>query len=57
MKRMFLVILCVGVIIAGGVTAYLYLDGREEADYSSGMFVDRGDSNGYATMYHLSTTL
>ncbi len=56
-KRMFLLILCVSVLIAGGITAYVYFEDWERPDYSSGMFVDGGDLNGHATMHNLYTTL
>lgn len=56
-KRMILAILCLSLLIAGGITAYVYLGEEQDSDYSSGMFVDRGDLHGYAEMYHLYTTL
>jgi len=57
MKRMILAILCLTLIIAGGITAYVYLGDHEHPDYTSGMFVDRGDDNGYAAMYDLYTNV
>ncbi|MBQ1274862.1 MAG: hypothetical protein U0L26_07660 [Cellulosilyticum sp.] len=56
-KRVILAILCLSLLIAGGITAYISLSVGENPDYSSGMFVDRGDLDGYETMHHLYTTL
>lgn len=53
MKHMMLILLCAALIAAGGVSVYLYLDTQQEKDYSNGLFVDRGDHCGYATMYDL----
>lgn len=56
-SKMILVIVCLFLIIAGGATAYYCFNLGETPDYSSGMFVDRGEVNGYAASYHLSTCL
>lgn len=56
-KRMILAILCLSLLIVGGITAYVYLGEQEHSDYSNGMFVDRSDFNGYATMYNLYTNV
>lgn len=56
-KKIFLVVLFLCLLVAGGVTAYFYLGYSETPDYSSGMFVDRGETDGYATMYNLLTSL
>ena len=57
MKRMILVLLCLSLLVAGGITAYVYLGDHENPDYSSGMFVDRGDIDGYEAMHHLYTNV
>lgn len=56
-KYILLVVLCIGLLISGGIAAYEYLGEQEPSDYSSGMFVDRGDLDGYAAMYHLFETI
>ncbi|MBP3886147.1 MAG: hypothetical protein J6F30_00625 [Cellulosilyticum sp.] len=56
-KRMLLAILCVGILIASGITAYKYFEDEESPDYANEMFVDRGDIDGYGAMYDLYTTL
>lgn len=56
-KGLIVAILCLTLIVAGGITAYLYLDEQEKPDYSGEMFVDRGDKDGYATMHYLYTPL
>lgn len=56
-KYILIVILCIGLLISGGITAYWYFGEQESSDYSNGIFVDRGELNGYATMYHLFTTI
>lgn len=56
MKRLLFILLCVALIMVGGISAYLYFD-SEAADYSNGVFVDRGEANGYATMYDLFKSL
>ena len=56
-SKIILAILCIGLIAIGGATAYYCLSLGETPDYSSGMFVDRGEIDGYATMYDLSTCL
>lgn len=56
-KRMLVAILCVGILIAGGITAYKYFGDKESLDYSNEMFVDRGDIDEYGAMYYLYTTL
>lgn len=56
-KRMLLAILCVSILIAGSITAYVYFEDWEHPDYSSGMFVDGSGLNEHATMYDLYTTL
>lgn len=50
-------LLCLCILAIGGVTAYFYLGFGETPDYSSGMFVDRGEYDGYAKMYDLLTSL
>lgn len=56
-KHMLLVILCLSILIVGGVTAYMYFGESERPDYSNEMFVDRGELDGHETMYNLYTTL
>lgn len=56
-KRMILAILCLSLLVVGGITAYIYWGEHDELDYSSGMFVDRGDFNGQTTMYNLYTNV
>ncbi|MBU3803934.1 MAG: hypothetical protein H9872_04165 [Candidatus Cellulosilyticum pullistercoris] len=56
-SKIILAILCICLIVAGGATAYYCFDLGEAPDYSSGMFVDRGESDGYATSYNLLTCL
>lgn len=56
-SRMLVAILCACILVMGGLTFYWYMGDHRERDYSSGMFVDRGDQNGYATMYDILETL
>lgn len=57
-NKIILVVLCVCLVVVGSATAYYCFNNLGESpDYSSGMFVDRGESDGYATMYNLLTCL
>lgn len=56
-KRVLLAVLCLSVLVGGGITAYMYLKDGERPDYSSEMFVNGGDLDGHATMYDLYTTV
>lgn len=56
-SKIILAILCVCLIAIGGATAYYCFNLGESPDYSSGMFVDRGESDGYTTEYNLLTRL
>lgn len=56
-SKIILAIVCLSLIVAGGATAYYCFNLGETPDYSSGMFVDRGEINGYAASYNLSTCL
>lgn len=57
MKKLMLVLLCMGIIVVGSLSVYLYFNSEDEKEYENGMFVDRGDSHGYATMYDILKTV
>ena len=54
---MILVALCLTLLISGGVAVYMYLNPAEEEGYKNGIFVDRGDKDGYETMHDLYTLI
>lgn len=54
-KKMILGVLGLSLLISGGMAIYMYLNPAEEKDYKNSIFVDRGDENGYETMYDLYT--
>lgn len=54
-SKIILAIVCISLIAIGGATAYYCFNLGETPDYSSGTFVNRGGSYGYATSCHLST--
>lgn len=56
-SKIILAIVCISLIAIGGATAYYCFNLGETPDYSSGVFVDRGESYGYAASYHLPTCL
>ena len=56
-KRIILAVLGLFILVVSGLTAYFYLEIGETPDYSNGMFVDRGEPDGYAAMYDLFTCL
>ena len=57
MKRFVVMLICVLILAIGGVSAYYYLTTSPEPEYKNGMFVDRGETYGYATVYDLSKSV
>ncbi len=43
-KKLLVLLLCMGVLIAGFATYKYYTSLKHEPDYSTGVFVDRGES-------------
>lgn len=56
-KKIIIIALCVCILVSGGITAYMYWNTTKANEQNRGLFVDRGDSDGYATVYYLCTTL
>ncbi len=54
---MILVVLCVTLLISGGMAIYLHINPTQEENYKNGMFVDRGDEDGYEKMHDLYTLI
>ena len=54
-KKIILAALCLSLLISGGMAVYMYLNPAEDKEYKNGIFVDRGENNGYETMYDLYT--
>ena len=57
MKRFVVMLICALILAIGGVSAYYYLTTSKEPEYKNGMFVDRGETYGYAAMYDLSKSV
>lgn len=53
MKRTIWVVVGLILIAVGSISVYYYLDGQVKEEEYNGMFVDRSENNGYATMYYL----
>lgn len=53
MKRTIWVVVGLILIAVGSISVYYYLDGQVKEEEYNGMFVDRSENNGYATMYDL----
>ena len=54
MKRVVVMFICALILAVGGVSAYYYFLASPEPEYKNAMFVDRGETYGYAAMYDLS---
>ena len=57
MRRIMLLLLCILILTVGGISVYVYYESQNNEYDGSGMFVDRGESYEYATMYNLSKSI
>lgn len=53
MKKFVWMLLAMLVVLVGGISMYVFLKPMQQADLKNEMFVDGGDSYGYAAMYDL----
>ena len=52
-KRIIILSLLTMALIGGSITAYKYIEDHKPSETTNGMFVDRGDNDGYAKVHHL----
>ena len=57
MKKMLFIITIVGIALISGCLTYAYLEINHKAEYKNGVFVERENTNGYATVYSVCKTL
>ena len=54
---MLFIITIVGIALISGCLTYAYLEINHKAEYKNGVFVERENTNGYATVYSVCKTL
>lgn len=57
MKKIIWMLLVMLIVLAGGISMYVFLNPVQQADFRNEMFVDGRDGYGYAAMYDLPKTL